>query len=304
MRLNITSTGRDHPRSRGEYSSGEAVSTRPLGSSPLSRGILCCFVPEGSKLRIIPALAGNTTVVADLRVDGWDHPRSRGEYPFPASHPPAQTGSSPLSRGIRVCDDSSLPAGGIIPALAGNTWWHMHPGVPTSDHPRSRGEYPVGFPLLGVNAGSSPLSRGILVSWFYRFPAARIIPALAGNTKVEVLSNIITPDHPRSRGEYCGWTTRSAVSGGSSPLSRGIPGGGESVVGATGIIPALAGNTKTTRLRPDAPGDHPRSRGEYSIPSEFLSLTRGSSPLSRGIRSGWQVYSDHSRIIPALAGNT
>ena len=70
-----------------------------------------------------------------------DHPRSRGEYsktmsrdlPEPGSSPlsrgipPAEwlrrgvLGSSPLSRGIPLVILPYLVAGGIIPALAGNT---------------------------------------------------------------------------------------------------------------------------------------------------------------------------------------
>ena len=53
-----------------------------------------------------------------------------------------------------------------------------------------------------------------------------------------------------------------------------------------------------------APGDHPRSRGEYSHPSGGYGRHPGSSPLSRGIPGAelwiWWI----GRIIPALAGNT
>ncbi len=52
------------------------------------------------------------------------------------------------------------------------------------------------------------------------------------------------------------------------------------------------------------PSDHPRSRGEYLICLVDFGHNLGSSPLSRGIRSFSATAQPHSRIIPALAGNT
>ena len=50
----------DHPRSRGEYVVGGVVLEDVEGSSPLSRGILMLRIMVNLKVRIIPALAGNT----------------------------------------------------------------------------------------------------------------------------------------------------------------------------------------------------------------------------------------------------
>ena len=52
--------GPDHPRSRGEYCIGCSGRLGRLGSSPLSRGIRSRSRTRGMRLRIIPALAGNT----------------------------------------------------------------------------------------------------------------------------------------------------------------------------------------------------------------------------------------------------
>ena len=113
-------------------------------------------------------------------------------------------------------------SGRIIPALAGNTSWELGRAYPLGDHPRSRGEYsqpPYGG---GRRNGSSPLSRGIRVSWRRAGAGGRIIPALAGNTIHEKRFGRTNPDHPRSRGEY--WFTGfcEGPDFGSSPLSRGI----------------------------------------------------------------------------------
>ena len=90
------------------------------GSSPLSRGIPAQVAGSLLIARIIPALAGNTTLTLTLTRVCSDHPRSRGEYsntmqrvlPLP-DHPRSRgeyqiepwvhiagAGSSPLSRGI------------------------------------------------------------------------------------------------------------------------------------------------------------------------------------------------------------
>ena len=74
------------------------------------------------------------------------------------------------------------PPGGIIPALAGNTGLVAAEVVWTRDHPRSRGEYHFILPRYSMNAGSSPLSRGIPAGEAFDQVEERIIPALAGNT--------------------------------------------------------------------------------------------------------------------------
>ena len=54
-------TGRDHPRSRGEYNPVGNCNNSTTGSSPLSRGIRGQCQGRGRSRRIIPALAGNTS---------------------------------------------------------------------------------------------------------------------------------------------------------------------------------------------------------------------------------------------------
>ena len=151
----------DHPRSRGEYSvpRGRVLSLR--GSSPLSRGILNKTINFTPRLRIIPALAGNTRTGRRDREGSEDHPRSRGEYRCWGCGVSHSWGSSPLSRGILPGDSSLEHQVGIIPALAGNTSGDIMGGAVREDHPRSRGEYPTGVVPCRCSNGSSPLSRGI-----------------------------------------------------------------------------------------------------------------------------------------------
>ena len=90
----------------------------------------------------------------------------------------------------------------IIPALAGNTRGRLLWSDGPRDHPRSRGEYASESILRACQGGSSPLSRGILMSTLEEVKRNRIIPALAGNTFILRADFIVHQDHPRSRGEY------------------------------------------------------------------------------------------------------
>ena len=254
----------DHPRSRGEYARPRRTPIGSLGSSPLSRGIHSVSSGLLPVLGIIPALAGNTLTRAFSSASSRDHPRSRGEYFWAARPVYASRGSSPLSRGIqgrRVC---RAPSPGIIPALAGNTRTSNTLPPAHRDHPRSRGEYFSSSCTVWCTNGSSPLSRGILHQCRRARTQQRIIPALAGNTKIACCQFNTTQDHPRSRGEYEVMETPGTDPAGSSPLSRGIHELGENQFSSPRIIPALAGNTPTPDPESSGPWDHPRSRGEYS----------------------------------------
>ena len=213
-------------------------------------------------------------------------------------------GSSPLSRGIRCVPVPRWRSFRIIPALAGNTRGWVGTFVPPGDHPRSRGEYRIMVLGMAEEAGSSPLSRGILLCLVDGRQVVRIIPALAGNTYLPLTLGKPAKDHPRSRGEYTprGGSLLGVL--GSSPLSRGIP------LDITGdyrrfrIIPALAGNTRCSTTSPAPCKDHPRSRGEYPRDLTEQTTAEGSSPLSRGILRACCGEVEGERIIPALAGNT
>ena len=152
------------------------------------------------------------------------------------------------------------------------------------DHPRSRGEYFAEACRDLLHEGSSPLSRGIPCHVITAVAANGIIPALAGNTFLEVLDPGGQGDHPRSRGEYPTDGNGCPSLYGSSPLSRGILSPDTHVGPGPRIIPALAGNTTGWPSATKACG--------------------GSSPLSRGIQWCMARFEWEGRIIPALAGNT
>ena len=169
-------------RSRGEYPMIFPTPFPHHGSSPLSRGIPPLATVDLGVPGIIPALAGNTGGCRQCECASRDHPRSRGEYMALCCAQFTESGSSPLSRGIQGGTGNPRGAGGIIPALAGNTHEPGHGRPAPTDHPRSRGEYITPAPTLTDCRGSSPLSRGIRRLPAGRVTLAGIIPALAGNT--------------------------------------------------------------------------------------------------------------------------
>ena len=133
---------RDHPRSRGVYSSTETAASLVLGSSPLARGLPPGTGKTRNPGRIIPARAGFTGGVGATGLLLRDHPRSRGVYDAVVEPPPAESGSSPLARGLLIRPVRRRSIVGIIPARAGFTSIKSWKGSRLLDHPRSRGVYP------------------------------------------------------------------------------------------------------------------------------------------------------------------
>ena len=171
----------------------------------------------------------------------------------------------------------------IIPARAGFT--RLHPRRPRGgwDHPRTRGVYRV-HPLWAAGSrGSSPHTRGLPGGLPPGGQRRRIIPAHAGFTAGTCPCRRGVPDHPRTRGVYVTTPHCSPRRSGSSPHTRGLPGGGDVASAYPGIIPAHAGFTAPWTPPPSrgriipahagftvvymvllgVGGDHPRTRGVY-----------------------------------------
>ena len=132
---------RDHPRSRGVYTTASAWGRTTSGSSPLARGLRVPYTQVMQSMGIIPARAGFTPTGRTSPRSLTDHPRSRGVYVRRDSVCWAVAGSSPLARGL---PDRVNPQGegvGIIPARAGFTLRVAGRPQDRGDHPRSRGVY-------------------------------------------------------------------------------------------------------------------------------------------------------------------
>ena len=134
--------------------------------------------------------------------------------------------------------------------------------------------------------------------------SCRIIPAHAGQTRLEGVSPPVDADHPRACGANKAGCGAHSASSGSSPRMRGkhhflvlIP------VGAR-IIPAHAGQTSVASRAQSAASDHPRACGANFESFAFASPVVGSSPRMRGkLRDSYPQWAS-KRIIPAHAGQT
>ena len=89
-----------------------------------------------------------------------------------------------------------------------------------------------------------------------------LIPAHAGKTQSPGRRHRPRPAHPRSRGENDDPVLAHALCRGSSPLTRGKRGAPLPFCAASGLIPAHAGKTLSSRRRMRSVWAHPRSRGE------------------------------------------
>ena len=260
--------------------------------------------PHPPSTWIIPARAGFTTTPARRSCACSDHPRSRGVYTSAPRRPPSGTGSSPLARGLLPGTVHIVARVGIIPARAGFTRLTTGSMCSAPDHPRSRGVYFSTGMARHLQAGSSPLARGLHAAAADGPVRGRIIPARAGFTLQGDLPARDDRDHPRSRGVYP-WPARGGCPPrGSSPLARGLPQLRTWLKSRGGIIPARAGFTWPPCRWTTGAADHPRSRGVYKASMNVSLMGCGSSPLARGLRVILDGKPRVDGIIPARAGFT
>ena len=192
---------RAHPRSRGENTLASLTGCEIEGSSPLTRGKLGQLISAFAPLRLIPAHAGKT--------------------PRRAGRPTLRAGSSPLTRGKPDEMSGRQKRKGLIPAHAGKTAEVNVSHFRFPAHPRSRGENGSALPLTRGDAGSSPLTRGKLLTEEGERRFVGLIPAHAGKTRKVPLGASGQAAHPRSRGENKPIPIQRSAPCGSSPLTRG-----------------------------------------------------------------------------------
>ena len=152
--------------------------------------------------------------------------------------------------------------------------------------------------------GSSPHTRGALVSSNSGISRFRIIPAYAGSTRGSSTRADGWRDHPRIRGEHQHLRVPAQLEHGSSPHTRGALQALEARNQDIGIIPAYAGSTTSSPPPAHGHGDHPRIRGEHPDAERHQPKGNGSSPHTRGAHQERFQHGQRWRIIPAYAGST
>ena len=129
------------------------------------------------------------------------HPRMRGERTDEAAKTYAGDGSSPHARGTPTFYRLYTVKSRFIPACAGNARTVAVSALPSTVHPRMRGERPVQFRHKLNTLGSSPHARGTRKTESIIPGIGRFIPACAGNARLLVSVLRWFPVHPRMRGE-------------------------------------------------------------------------------------------------------
>ena len=173
------------------------------------------------------------------------------------------------------------------------------------DHPRIRGEHPIGLvPGDGV-VGSSPHTRGARARPLGPPAPGRIIPAYAGSTTPEDPEPIKPPgSSPHTRGAQQRHHRRRRsrriipAYAGSTALVHRCP------WMACWIIPAYAGSTPSGTGPAGISRDHPRIRGEHRYGPYRGTYSTGSSPHTRGALQLIYFGVVGAGIIPAYAGST
>ena len=170
--------------------------------------------------------------------------------------------------------------------------------------PRIRGEHEDKRYADWDRAGSSPHTRGARARTLCVRGPLGIIPAYAGSTRRRRPPASSSRDHPRIRGEHKAASVVPDSILGSSPHTRGAPGGDGRSVLSGGIIPAYAGSTRRRWTKCSIRRDHPRIRGEHPLTFICASHRDGSSPHTRGARLRLVTHPGRRIIIPAYAGST
>ena len=193
---------------------------------------------------------------------------------------------------------------GTSPACAGSIEKRPARWRGSLDHPRVRGEHIEARELAGLFLGPSPRARGAHLEKDQAPGFPGTIPACAGSTRGAAQSRGILGDHPRVRGEHGEVVTDAEYAQGPSPRARGAPLPCCDITRPSGTIPACAGSTQTQKQDPRHVGDHPRVRGEHSVPEVLAASMSGPSPRARGAPRTHVRRVGGTGTIPACAGST
>ena len=214
----------------------------------------------------------------------------------------ANRGLSPRVRGKRGHCVLYPSVSGSIPACAGEARYNRRKTAQTKVYPRVCGGS-IGV-VNGVHngVGLSPRVRGKPIVPANETPAARSIPACAGEARIASGCRTGISVYPR----VCGgsWAAHhiSAPRAGLSPRVRGKPVPARCPYPARRSIPACAGEAQTRPGRPILAEVYPRVCGGSVTASTRTIWPSGLSPRVRGKLLGIVETKDGVGSIPACAG--
>ena len=160
----------------------------------------------------------------------------------------------------------------------------------------------IGF-FNALPIGSPPRVRGTAQYRPWGLVCPGITPACAGNRTPAYEAKLRKQDHPRVCGEQKPPNSEWKRSIGSPPRVRGTARSRLTVLRASRITPACAGNSRRMHTSGSPAWDHPRVCGEQGCPLDRQSPGLGSPPRVRGTAWAEVESSKAEGITPACAGN-
>ena len=295
-------TSKDHPRACGEKQAFGSPVSGVLGSPPRMRGKAAVRAVQRDLLRITPAHAGKSVLVAVWAVEHGDHPRACGEKPRGPAWPSRGRGSPPRMRGKALLLVRSLVVMGITPAHAGKSEGHRLCQLVSKDHPRACGEKDAIAWALGGKRGSPPRMRGKVELLSKRLRNSGITPAHAGKSVGMRFGEGGHWDHPRACGEKKIENADFPGYRGSPPRMRGKAVKNLRSANNVRITPAHAGKSTREAKSAVSDWDHPRACGEKKWGPRQRRRTPGSPPRMRGKAPCRATTPAWGGITPAHAG--
>ena len=170
-----------------------------------------------------------------------------GNYALSKTNTPMLTGSPPRVRELLTPAGIRRVESWITPACAGITYIDKRFNESAEDHPRVCGNYHLDNLVLARTEGSPPRVRELLLVRLKRRARKRITPACAGITAPTDSPSPSNRDHPRVCGNYPTPSIVRSITKGSPPRVRELHSEEISLIFSTGITPACAGITISSR---------------------------------------------------------
>ncbi len=273
-----------------------------LGLSPRTRGSprRSCFSDQ--RERSIPAHAGEPSSSRPSCGTWGVYPRARGGAFAAVTAPPRGYGLSPRTRGSQVQRDQLAPAGGSIPAHAGEPRSYVGALRGKWVYPRARGGATMPRHRRSTRGGLSPRTRGSRRCTDRGGRRGGSIPAHAGEPRPAPPRTSRKRVYPRARGGAWQEGLWQFGDEGLSPRTRGSLIGQAQLAMLRGSIPAHAGEPGFFSAGDGCERVYPRARGGAHPRQTGRARQRGLSPRTRGSLRVLILPSPVRRSIPAHAG--
>ena len=275
---------RVYPRVCGGTASPLMTMPCPAGLSPRVRGNPCRARPCEARRGSIPACAGEPRPAARAGPGRKVYPRVCGGTGLKRTREELDKGLSPRVRGNLDVPLAQVGRRGSIPACAGEPPPPAGASWRARVYPRVCGGTSIAEIAASLKQGLSPRVRGNPKPPQHYTHRRGSIPACAG----EPPAPFALPRRLRVYPRVCGGTRasggRTCPAAGLSPRVRGNLQPSVVVRGASGSIPACAGEPRTIRRPTSGKRVYPRVCGGTISVGQCLVTVRGLSPRVRGNR--------------------